>query len=53
MLRYRPSRRPRFDDDDGATAAVMDNDVTDVLEEQLNSISGISSLAPPAIRGRR
>ena len=36
----------------GATAAVMDNDVTDVLEEQLNSISGISSLSSASYQGQ-
>ncbi|MBO5492819.1 MAG: efflux RND transporter permease subunit, partial [Pyramidobacter sp.] len=35
----------------GATAAVMDNDVTDVLEEQINTISGIESLSSSSYMG--
>ena len=35
----------------GATAAVMDNDVTDVLEEQINTISGIESLSSSSYQG--
>lgn len=35
----------------GATAAVMDNDVTDVLEEQINTISGIESLTSSSYMG--
>ena len=35
----------------GATAAVMDNDVTDVIEEQLNTISGINSLSSSSYQG--
>ncbi len=36
---------------DGATAKVMDNDVTDVLEEQINTISGIDSLSSSSYMG--
>ncbi|MDY3868684.1 MAG: efflux RND transporter permease subunit, partial [Pyramidobacter sp.] len=35
----------------GATAAVMDNDVTDVIEEQINTISGIESLSSSSYQG--
>ncbi len=35
----------------GASAEVMDNDVTDVLEEQLNTISGIESLSSSSYQG--
>ncbi len=37
---------------DGATATVMDNDVTDVLEEQINTISGIDSLSSSSYLGK-
>ena len=36
----------------GASATVMDNDVTDVIEEQLNSISGVSSLSSSSYQGK-
>ena len=35
----------------GATAQVMDNDVTDVLEEQINTISGIETLTSSSFMG--
>jgi HAE1 family hydrophobic/amphiphilic exporter-1 len=35
----------------GATAQVMDNDVTDVLEEQINTISGIETLSSASYMG--
>ena len=36
---------------DGATAAVMDNDVTDVLEEEINTINGIDTLSSSSYMG--
>ena len=36
----------------GASATVMDSDVTDVIEEQLNSISGVSSLSSSSYQGQ-
>lgn len=36
---------------DGATAAVMDNDVADVLEEKINTINGIDSLSSMSYMG--
>lgn len=35
----------------GATAQVMDNDVTDVLEEEINTISGIETLTSSSYMG--
>lgn len=37
---------------EGASPTVMDNDVTDVLEEQLNTISGIESIRSSSYEGR-
>jgi HAE1 family hydrophobic/amphiphilic exporter-1 len=36
----------------GASATVMDNDVTDVIEEKLSTISGIESLSSSSYEGR-
>ncbi|NLI96081.1 MAG: efflux RND transporter permease subunit, partial [Synergistaceae bacterium] len=36
----------------GASAAVMDNDVTDIIEEKLSTISGIESISSSSYEGR-
>ncbi len=36
----------------GASPVVMDNDVTDVIEEQLNTISGIENISSSSYEGR-
>ncbi|HPJ26761.1 MAG TPA: efflux RND transporter permease subunit, partial [Synergistaceae bacterium] len=37
---------------EGASPAIMDNDVTDVLEEEINSISGIEAITSYSYEGR-